>query len=242
MRGDQVPLGHHIGVGVVIHIQMELIRPDHAVYFIFPGFFVKHGPGLPEPRRFKDNLVAEFPHEFFIPGNYVIFVDGVTDVGSDMVFHLMGEDLDDAAVDILCPLRRFFIAGVGRFPGEPCPFITFIRGEVPGVMQPPASIQKDILCHFGKVKEVERHKEYFRIPEDVAAVSLSGEGPGADTGETPVRVSADQHMVDIKTQVLLEVGGPFDDDIRFFPDPFPGPYMVFNQFFEFSAKGSAERP
>src|SRR5215831_9219011 len=62
-----VPARHHVGEGVVVHVLVVLVRPDH-VPNVSPTIPLRHGPGHPEPGRIQQNLRAGAKEEIVVTG------------------------------------------------------------------------------------------------------------------------------------------------------------------------------
>ena len=148
-------------------------------------------------------------------------IDGIGDVGDDVLLDLTGADPDPLPVGGLTPVRRHLVTGGGRLPGEegagaPVP------GRLPTcAVETPIAVAEMGPGQVGLGHREIGHREDVGVPEHVMAIAIPGEeaGPHSRPLRGPWR-SADE-MECGKTEGLLGVGVAGDFDLARLPAPGP---------------------
>ncbi|SPX65356.1 Uncharacterised protein [Leclercia adecarboxylata] len=172
--------GKVVGISVVVHVFRVFIRPNHVMDFETP--FDVGGPPHPERRGFHQQRHPFITHKGVILRRLPVSDDGPGNICHDVMFGQRGGHLlayPRANIDRR-ELWRLFLPACCAFPGEQRarPAVTTGLRACAREVQP--AVTQQTACYLRTVEQMERQKEYFGIPEDVAFIALTGQPFGRD--------------------------------------------------------------
>ena len=96
-RDAEMPGSHGVGEEVVVDVDVVLVGPDHIAQ-VCPPSPVDLGPVLPITGPVEGHLRPLLGEELHIVGPSQVVVDGIGDVGDDVLFDLAGPDPDPLSI------------------------------------------------------------------------------------------------------------------------------------------------
>jgi len=222
----KVPAGHVVGEGVIIDVNVELIR-SHGVADLEPAVRVARDPAGPEAGGLEDNFRSLFPQKVFVPGHADVLIDGKRHVGRDMVLDIAAPDAVPLARCQISPAGwAGLVAGVGAFP---CVLGTAIvvgprLATCPVECRTPISQQGLGAFRVGQGKE--RQHVDFGVPEDVSAVMGAAKAFGADADDL-ARLRAERgKLEEVEADGPLILDRSVDLDVHSVPEFRAGDQVV----------------
>ena len=220
-----VPGGHVVGEGVVVHMLLVLVGADHVVD-VQPAVVALLQAAGPELAGVEDQLIAAAVHEVLVAGGLIVFPGAVGDVGGDVLLDEAGPDLGGQAGDDVgrAPDRgHLAVVDPGGLPGELGALVVVGGGLFVGAGQAEPAVLLQAAGDGGVAVDEVGQDEHLGVPEGVALVPLAGQALGADVhpvvvgGGHDVEVvlrEADGHLVegvgglDGDGDVVPHLGGP----------------------------------
>ena len=201
----QVPLGHQVGVDVVVGDGAVLVGPGHAVD-AEAAVGVVVAERAPQPRRLDEQLEADLALELLVVGGGLVADDRVGDVGADVERGGAGR-----------PVARALLA-VDRPPGErraPQPELSSARSRA----RSSVAWRQRSASRGGVRRGVGEHRQDERlgVPEGVAVVAGAGQALGGD--RPPLGPGARlQHVEEREAHRLLQLGVALELDVGALPE------------------------
>ena len=132
-----VPGGHVVGEGVVVHVLLVLVGADDVVY-VELAVLALFEAGGPELGGVENELIAAALHEVLVACDHVVFPGAVGDVGGDVLLDEAGPDLGGQARDDVCRAPDgcdFAVVYPGGLPGELGALVAVAAGLLVGAGQ-----------------------------------------------------------------------------------------------------------
>ena len=176
-RGAEMPGGHGVGEEVVVDPDVVLVGPDHIAQ-MGPSLPVDVGPVLPVTGTVESHLGSLLGEEVAVIGPSHVVVDGIGDVGDDVLLDLAGADPDPLPVGGLAPVRGHLVAGAGRFPGEEGAGPPVPGRLATGAVESPIAVAEMGPGQVGLGHREIGHREDVGVPENMVAIAVPGEEAG----------------------------------------------------------------
>ena len=212
----QIEGRHHVRVGIVIDQFVVLVRADHLPD-VRAAVRLDLRPARPEPRRFDEDLGACGHHEGIVADRAPILPNAVRNVGADVVLPFTRPDDHKASIGCDDPLRRYLVAGVGRFPGIKSTLTAVRSGLAPRSIEGVVAVHEQGPCRRRIGKHVERQHVDLGVPEHMAAIRLSGQPACTDRDMLVGRIDRCDEVVDRESKRALRLFVSDDPNIGGFP-------------------------
>ena len=216
----EMPGGHRVGEEVVVDTDVVLVGPDHIAQ-VCPSLPIDLRPVLPVAGPVEGHLRPPSGEELLIIGPSQVVVDGIGDVGDDVLFDLAGADPDPLPIGGLAPVRGHLVSGAGRLPGEESAGLPVAGGLSPRPVETPIPVAEMGPSQIGLRHREIRHHEDVGVPEDVMPVAVPGEeaGPHSRPLRGPGRPADELESGETKGLLGERVAG--DLDLARLPAPRP---------------------
>ncbi len=169
-REVQVHLRHRVGVVVVVDQRRVLVRSRHLVDDE-AALAVVAADTHPDARRLHDDFGAMQDQVFVIVARFHVQLDGIGDIGVDVVLRGTSREVG-----------RAFLAGDGTPRVQRAARMRHLARPLAGLRQAGVTVLQQLARDLRLRVQEEREDVDFRVPEIVALVALARHALGRDIG------------------------------------------------------------